>query len=103
MGELRGIDGLDVDHMTVQATAVHFSDGRTMKKLMIAVLAVTGVALAGAPVAGADVSAFIEDTDRIIVMHTADDPDGHWEGYPSVPAHRRAVVPVLSPVEPAIA
>ena len=71
--------------MTVQATAVHFSDGRTMKKLMIAVLAVTGVALAGAPVAGADVSAFIEDTDRIIVMHTADDRTGTGRVTPAFP------------------
>lgn len=27
-GELRGIDGLDIDRVSVQATAVQFSDGR---------------------------------------------------------------------------
>jgi hypothetical protein len=32
---------------------------------------------------------FIEATDRVIVMHTSSDPDGHWVGYPRVPAQLR--------------
>lgn len=61
---------------------------------VMAALAALVIALTGAPMAEADPLTvndleFIEATDRVIVMHTGSDPDGHWVGYPRVPAQLR--------------
>jgi hypothetical protein len=70
-----------------------------MKKLIVGGLAALAIGLAATPVAGADPDAhpmlsandraFIRSTDQVIMMHTSSDPDGHWVGYPRVPAQLR--------------
>ena len=59
-----------------------------MKHLVVGGLAALAIGLAGAPMAGADANdrEFIKATDKVIMLHTGSDPDGHWVGYPVVPA-----------------
>ena len=59
-------------------------------KWFIGVIAPLAIGLIGAPVAGADPLTandreFIAETDRVIMMHDASNPDGRWVGYPKVP------------------
>lgn len=58
---------------------------------LIGGLAALAIGLAAAPVAGADANdrAFIRATDKVIMMHTASNPEGQWVGYPKVPAQLR--------------
>ena len=65
-----------------------------LMRSVMAALAAFVIPFAGAPLAKADPLTandreFVEATDRVIVMHTGSDPDGHWVGYPRVPAHIR--------------
>jgi Protein of unknown function (DUF732) len=62
-----------------------------MKRLVIGGLAALALGLVAAPVAGADSNdrAFIAATDRVIMMSSGSDPEGHWVGYPRVPAQLR--------------
>ena len=70
-----------------------------MKRLILGSLAALAIGLVAAPVAGASPDAhskltandraFIEATDRVIVMSNGADPDGHWVGYPRVPTQLR--------------
>ena len=62
-----------------------------MKLLTTLVGILVGLVALASP-AQADDSEFIAETDRVIVMHTHDDPDGHWVGYPRVPIGLRMQV-----------
>ena len=63
----------------------------SVKRLIVGGLAALAIGLIGAPVAGADANdrEFIKATDKVIMLHTGSDPDGHWVGYPGVPAQLR--------------
>jgi hypothetical protein len=59
---------------------------RTLAAALGGGIAAIAIGLAPAPVAGADANdrEFLKATDRVIMMHTGSDPDGHWVGYPKV-------------------